>query len=719
LAEEHQDERRATWRALAKRELGGSDPDLVRRSPSGMLLKPLYTAEDLSELDHLESLPGQFPFVRGARAAMYAARPWTLRQYAGFSTPEATNEFFLSALAAGQRGLSVAFDLPTHCGYDSDEPRVQGDVGKTGVAVDSVEDLKLVFAGIPLGKTSVSMTMNGAVLPVLAAFIVTGEEQGVPSERLSGTIQNDILKEFMVRNTYIYPPEPSLRVVADVMEYVVQRMPRYNSISVSGYHLGEAGAPPSLELAYTLADGLEYLGLARARGLELGAVLRSMSFFFGIGSDFFVEVAKLRAARMLWAKLVRQRFRVEEARALALRMHCQTSGVSLTAQDPLNNVVRTALQALSAVLGGTQSLHTNAYDEALALPSKDSARVARNTQLILEHEAGFTGVVDPLAGCYLVERLTHELCEDARGLIGEIEEQGGMLRAIEAGVPQRRIERAAAERQARIDRGEDVVVGVNRFRPEREAAIELFGVTSTEVLARQRARLTAIREQRDAGRVAARLAALEAGARGTQNLLELSIEAMRARATVGEVSFALARVFGRYEAVNVAATGVFSEAYRGDKEWQGLAARVRRFASKRGRPPCILLAKLGQDGHDRGVKVVAAGLSDLGFDVDLGPLSQTPADVARKAVESDVHFLGVSTQAGAHVLLVPELLRELSRAGAPPLHVVVGGIVPEPDRQALLSAGVALVFGPGTKVIEIAGGLLDLYSVAPKGAASP
>ncbi|HWA78359.1 MAG TPA: methylmalonyl-CoA mutase [Polyangiaceae bacterium] len=710
------DERRARWRALASAEIGGADPaSLERRSAAGLQIRPLYDAADLAGLDSLGSLPGEYPFVRGARATMYAGRPWTLRQYAGFSTPEATNAFFRRALAAGQRGLSVAFDLPTHRGYDSDEPHVAGDVGKAGVAVDTVEDLKLIFAEIPLAQISVSMTMNGAVLPVLAGFIVAAEEQGVSLEQLSGTIQNDILKEFMVRNTYIYPPAPSLRIVADVMQYVSERMPRFNSISISGYHLQEAGASAELELAYTLADGLEYLQVARERGLDLDSVGRGLSFFFGIGPEFFTEICKLRAARGLWAMLVRERFAPKDPRTLMLRMHCQTSGVSLTAQDPLNNVVRTTIEALAAVLGGTQSLHTNAYDEALALPSERSARIARNTQLILQHETDVTRVADPLGGSYFVERTTSELMASARAVIEEIDQIGGMARAIELGIPQRRIERAAAERQVRVDRGSDVIVGVNKFRAPDEPELELFAVETSAVLGAQIARLERVRSARDQARVAQALAALEQGARRDQNLLELAIEAMRARATVGEVSHTLARVFGRYEASNMAATGVFTEAYGDEQEWLKLVDSVQRFARDHGRRPRLLLAKLGQDGHDRGVKVVAAGLSDLGFDVDLGPLFQTPDDVARQALESDVHFVGVSTQAGAHLTLVPELVQALARLGASGVQVVVGGIVPARDHDALFAAGVRAVFGPGTKVTDIARDLLGLASAAASG----
>ncbi len=708
--------RHARWVEAARKELTADPEAALGRSPSGVALRPLYTERDLADVDHLGSFPGQAPFVRGVRASMYASRAWTLRQYAGFSTPEQTNAFFRRALAAGQRGLSVAFDLPTHRGYDSDERHVAGDVGKAGVAIDTVEDLKLVFEGIPLEQTSVSMTMNGAVLPVLAGFIVAAEEQGVARERLSGTIQNDILKEFMVRNTYIYPPAPSLRIVADVLEYVSRQMPRFNSLSISGYHMQEAGAPPALELGYTIADGLEYLRVARERGLDVDAVGRTLSFFFGIGPDFFVEVAKLRAARLLWATLVDQRFQPKDQRTRMLRTHCQTSGISLTAQDPLNNVVRTTVEALAAVLGGTQSLHTNAYDEALALPSERSARIARNTQLILQHETGVASVVDPLGGSYYVERLTHDLVQAALGVIEEIDGLGGMTAAIQARIPQRRIERAAAERQARIDRGEDVIVGVNRFHAPDEPELELFVVDTKSVLTAQVARLERVRAERDPARVERALSALEAGARNAGNLLELSVEAMRDRASVGEVSRALSRVFGRYEATTMTVTGAFAAAYAHDEAWQALLREVERFAEREGRRPRILLAKLGQDGHDRGAKVVAAGLSDLGFDVDLGPLFQTPAEVARQALESDVHFVGISTQAGAHLTLVPELIAELARQGAEGVRVVVGGIVPAADRATLIAAGVLDVFGPGTQVIEIGRRLLQLGEV---GAADP
>ncbi|HLV66168.1 MAG TPA: methylmalonyl-CoA mutase [Polyangiaceae bacterium] len=707
---------RQRWDALARAELSGSDPDtLVRRLPSGVEARPLYTAEDLAGLEHLGSVPGEYPYVRGVRATMYAGRPWTLRQYAGFSTPEDTNAFFRRALAAGQRGLSVAFDLPTNRGYDADDPSVRGDVGKAGVAASSVEDMIVVFDGIPLGDVSVSMTMNGAVLPVLAAFVVAGEEQGVPLAKLSGTIQNDILKEFMVRNTYIYPPAPSMRIVADVMEFVSRHMPRFNSISISGYHMQEAGASAELELGYTLADGLEYLRAAVERGLDVDAVARSISFFFGIGMDFFGEIAKLRAARLLWATLVRERFSPRDPRSLLLRTHCQTSGVSLTAQDPLNNIVRTTLEALSAVLGGTQSLHTNAYDEALALPSDRSARIARNTQLILQHETGIPGVVDPLGGSYFVEHLTHELATRARAVIAEVDAEGGMTRAIERRVPQRRIERAAAERQARIERGTEVVVGVNAFRASEEPELELRVIDTASVVRTQTERLAALRARRDPIRVAAALEALSRGAEGSENLLELTIEAMRARATVGEVSAALARVFGRHEERAMTTTGVFTEHYRDDPEFAALVERTARFAEERGRRPRILIAKLGQDGHDRGAKVIAGGLADVGFDVELGPLFMSPLDAAKHALESDVHCIGVSTQAGAHLTLVPELVEALDRVGARDVRVVVGGIVPERDRAVLRERGVAAVFGPGSAIVAIAQAILDLLEAAPEG----
>ena len=705
---------RSSYEELVRRELAGADPaSLSSELPEGVRVGPLYLPEDVGDVPWLDSLPGEFPYVRGVRATMYTKRPWTIRQYAGFSTAEETNVFFRTALAEGQTGLSVAFDLATHRGYDSDNERVRGDVGKAGVAVDSVEDMQRLFDGIPLDRVSVSMTMNGAVLPVLAAFIVAAEESGVPAAKLSGTIQNDILKEFLVRNTFVYPPEPSMRIVADVIEHLSRVSPRFNSVSISGYHMQEAGATADLELGYTIADGLEYVRAALSRGLPVDAFAPRLSFFFGIGMSFFVEIAKLRAARLLWATLVKERFSPSDPRSLELRMHCQTSGVSLYPQEPLNNVVRTTIEALAAVLGGTQSLHTNAYDEALALPSDSAARLARNTQLVLQHETGVTNVVDPLGGSFFVESLTRDLAARARAVLDEVEAQGGMARAIETGLPRRRIEAAAARRQARIDRGEERVIGVNAYRPEREVPIEARFVDTSAVRDAQLARLSELKRRRDDARVASALSALERGARGSENLLELAVSAVRARATVGEISETLARVFGRYETSGSAMGGVYGSHFEGDAEWSGLAAAVRAFGGAHGRRPRILVAKLGQDGHDRGQKVIASALADLGFDVDVGPLFATPEEVARQAVENDVHLVGISTQAGGHRVLVPELVQALRAAGASDVKVVCGGIVPPEDHEALESAGVAAVFGPGTPVVAVARRLLELVGALP------
>jgi methylmalonyl-CoA mutase len=701
---------RDRWRELAEKELGGDPPESVATElAEGIALKSAYFPADSAGIPWLDAVPGEYPFVRGVRATMYTKRPWTLRQYAGFSTAEESNAFFRSALAAGQTGLSVAFDLATHRGYDSDHPRVRGDVGKAGVAIDSVEDMRRLFDGIPLDRASVSMTMNGAVLPVLAAFIVAGEEQGVLPSALSGTIQNDILKEFLVRNTFVYPPAPSLRIVGDVIEHLTRELPRFNSLSISGYHMQEAGATAELELGYTLADGLEYVRTGLARGLDIDEFAPRLSFFFGIGMSFFVEVAKLRAARLLWATLMRERFAPKDPRSLLLRTHCQTSGVSLTAQDPLNNVVRTTIEALAAVLGGTQSLHTNAYDEALALPSDAAARVARATQLILAHETGVPDVVDPLGGSYFIESLTRELASRARAVLDEVEAQGGMARAIESGLARRRIEAAAARRQARRDRGQELVVGVNAYRAEREEPLSVRFVDPGAVREAQTARLGELKRVRDAKAVTAALAGLKQAATNGGNLLAASIVAARARATVGEISDALADVFGRYEASAGVLRGVYGHEYGDDGEWAALKARVEAFARQHGRRPRILIAKLGQDGHDRGQKVIASGLADLGFDVDLGPLFTTPDEVARHAVENDVHLVGVSSQAGAHLALLPELRAALVQAGAGDVRIVCGGIIPDADRAALSAVGVALVFGPGSRVADAAGQMLDLF----------
>ncbi len=701
---------RERYRELARAELDGRDPDsLQRETPEGIVLRTLYTSEDLVGIEHLDESPGAYPYRRGPRATMYASRPWTIRQYAGFSTAEESNAFYKQNLAAGQRGLSIAFDLATHRGYDSDHPRVLGDVGKAGVAIDSVEDMLRLFDGIPLDSTSVSMTMNGAVLPILAGYIVAAEEQGVNQAQLSGTIQNDILKEFMVRNTFIYPPAPSMRIVADIIEYTSQHMPRYNSISISGYHMQEAGATLDLELGFTLADGLEYIRAALARGLPIDRFAPRLSFFFATGMNFFMEIAKLRAARGLWAELVQRLFSPQDPRSLELRTHCQTSGVSLTAQDPLNNVVRTTVEALSAVLGGTQSLHTNAFDEALALPSELSARVARNTQLILQHEAGLTEVVDPWGGSYFMEALTEALSERARAVIAEVEALGGMARAIEQGLPKRRIEEAATRRQARVDRGLDVIVGVNRFVAPEKAALDVRVVDGQAVLAAQRARLETLKKTRNAAAVAETLAALRRAAEsGSGNLLALSIASVRARATVGEISATLAEVFGRHEGRGHTVQGVYGGFYQGDQEWSALRARVAALRTAHGRNPRLLMAKLGQDGHDRGAKVVASALADLGFDVDIGPLFQTPDEVARQAVDNDVHLVGISTQAGAHTTLVPELIASLAALGASEVRVICGGIIPSADEPALRAAGVSLIFGPATKMPEMADQILTL-----------
>jgi len=700
---------KADWEALARQELKGRDPEaLTWRTPEGIDVKPLYTGGDLKGLDHLGAMPGFPPYTRGPRATMYTNRPWTLRQYGGFSTAEETNKFYREALANGQTGLSVAFDLPTHRGYDSDHPRVVGDVGKAGVAIDSVEDMKILFDGVPLDRMSVSMTMNGAVLPVLAGYIVAAEEQGVSQDQLSGTIQNDILKEFMVRNTYIYPPEPSMRIVADIIAHTAGHMPRFNSISISGYHMQEAGATAVQELAFTLADGLEYVRAAKARGLDVDQFAPRLSFFFAIGMDFFMEVAKLRAARTLWARLMQQ-FEPRDPKSLALRTHCQTSGVSLAEQDPYNNVVRTAFEALAAVLGGTQSLHTNALDEAVALPTRFSARIARNTQLILQHETGVTRTVDPLAGSYYVESLTGELVEKAQALIDEVEELGGMTRAVESGMPKMRIEESAARRQARIDRGEEVIVGVNKYRPEDREDIEILDIDNTKVLEDQTKKLARVRAERDDAAVKAALDRLSEGARdGQANLLALSVEAMRARATVGEVSDALEQVFTRHRATIRSISGVYSSAYEGDEGFAAIKREVESFAREEGRRPRMLVVKLGQDGHDRGAKVIATAFADIGFDVDVGPLFQTPEEAARQAIENDVHVIGVSSQAAGHKTLVPQLLDELNKLGADDIAVVLGGVVPPRDYDMLIKKGVAAVYGPGTNIPNAASEMLDM-----------
>jgi methylmalonyl-CoA mutase len=699
----------AQWEKLASAELrGGTSDSLTWTTPEGIKVKPLYTQDDLVGLEHLGGMPGFAPYVRGPRATMYANRPWTIRQYAGFSTAEESNAFYRRALAGGQAGLSVAFDLATHRGYDSDHPRVVGDVGKAGVAIDSVEDMKILFDGIPLDKMSVSMTMNGAVLPVLAAFIVAGEEQGVDQAKLSGTIQNDILKEFMVRNTYIYPPTPSMRIVADIIEHTAKRMPKFNSISISGYHMQEAGATCVQELAFTLADGLEYVRAALSKGLDVDAFAPRLSFFFAIGMNFFMEIAKLRAARLLWAELM-QGFNPKKADSLALRTHCQTSGVSLTEQDPYNNVVRTAIEAMAAALGGTQSLHTNSFDEALALPTPFSARIARNTQLILQEETGITKVVDPLAGSYYVESLTASIAAHARALIGEVEALGGMTKAVESGMPKLKIEESAALRQARVDRGEETIVGVNKYKVENPEKIDILDIDNTAVREAQVKRLKDVRAKRDEAKCRETLEALtRAAGGGNGNLLELSIEAMRARATVGEVSDALEKVYTRHRATIRSVTGIYGSAYDGDEGFAKIKAEVASFASEEGRRPRMLVVKLGQDGHDRGAKVIATAFADIGFDVDVGPLFQTPDEAARQAVENDVHVIGVSSQAAGHKTLVPALIDALKGRKADDILVVCGGVIPPQDYDELLKQGVAAIYGPGTNIPHAAAEVLGL-----------
>jgi methylmalonyl-CoA mutase len=702
------------WQALADQETDGRTSELAWTTPEGITVKPLYTAADLEALETLGGLPGIPPYLRGPRATMYAGRPWTLRQYAGFSTAEESNAFYRRNLAGGQTGLSVAFDLATHRGYDSDHPRVAGDVGKAGVAIDTVEDMKRLFDGIPLDQVSVSMTMNGAVLPVMAFYVVAAEEQGVAPAQLAGTIQNDILKEFMVRNTYIYPPAASMRIVADVIGHCAEQMPRFNPISISGYHMQEAGATCVQELAFTLADGLEYARAAVARGLPIDSFAPRLSFFFCIGMNFFMEIAKLRAARFLWAKLMQQEFAPKDPRSLMLRTHCQTSGVSLQAADPYNNVVRTTIEALAAVLGGTQSLHTNAFDEALALPTDFSARIARNTQLILAEETGIRHVVDPLGGSYYLEHLTASLVRAAKELIAEVEALGGMVKAIEAGMPKARIEAAAARRQARWDRGEDTVVGVNRYRPEQDEPVELLNIDTTAVREAQIRCLAEVRGGRDQARCEAALEALRLGAAGDANLLALAIEAARARATLGEISSAMEREFGRWRAEVRAISGVYGAAFREDEMFEAIQREVEQFAEAEGRRPRILVAKLGQDGHDRGAKVIATAFADIGFDVDVGALFQTPEEAAREALENDVHVIGVSTLAAGHKVLVPQLIEALRQQGGEDILVVVGGVVPPADRPALEDAGVAAIYPPGTNIPEAAREVLQLLRARRK-----
>ena len=692
-------------KAAAKSAPGGDVASLNWHTPDGLIVKPLYTAEDTATLPYTNTLPGFEPYLRGPQATMYAVRPWTIRQYAGFSTAEESNAFYRQALAAGGQGVSVAFDLATHRGYDSDHPRVTGDVGKAGVAIDSVEDMKVLFDQIPLDKVSVSMTMNGAVLPVLAGYVVAAEEQGVSQDKLSGTIQNDILKEFMVRNTYIYPPGPSMRIIGDIIEYTARHMPKFNSISISGYHMQEAGANQALELAFTLADGKEYVKTAIAKGMDVDDFAGRLSFFWAIGMNFYLEVAKMRAARLLWCRIMKG-FGAKAPKSLMLRTHCQTSGWSLTEQDPYNNIVRTTIEAMAAVFGGTQSLHTNSFDEAIALPTEFSARIARNTQLIIQEETHITSVIDPWAGSYMMEKLTQDMADAAWSIIEEVDAMGGMTRAVDSGWAKLKIEAAAAEKQARIDSGQDVIVGVNKYKLASEGTVEARDIDNNAVREAQVARLKHIRATRDTAKVQAALAALTQAARtGSGNLLDLSIQAVRLRATVGEVSDALEQAFGRHRADIQKVTGVYAAAYDANASqgesmeyWNAIKSDIERFAQQQGRRPRVMIAKLGQDGHDRGAKVVATAFADLGFDVDMGPLFQTPEECARQAIENDVHAVGVSTLAAGHKTLVPAIIAELKKQGADDIIVFVGGVIPQQDYEFLYQSGVKGIYGPGTPI---------------------
>ena len=698
----------AQWaQAAAKSAPGGDVNALHWQTPDGISVKPLYTAEDIKDLPFTNTMPGFEPFIRGPQATMYAVRPWTIRQYAGFSTAEESNAFYRKALAAGGQGVSVAFDLATHRGYDSDHPRVTGDVGKAGVAIDSVEDMKILFNQIPLDKVSVSMTMNGAVLPVLAGYVVAAEEQGVAQDQLSGTIQNDILKEFMVRNTYIYPPAPSMRIIGDIIEYTAQKMPKFNSISISGYHMQEAGANQALELAFTLADGKEYVKTAIAKGLDVDGFAGRLSFFWAIGMNFYLEVAKLRAARLLWCRIMKG-FDAKSPKSLMLRTHCQTSGWSLTEQDPYNNVVRTTIEAMAAVFGGTQSLHTNSFDEAIALPTEFSSRIARNTQLIIQEETHIPNVIDPWAGSYMMEKLTQDMADAAWTIIEEVEAMGGMVKAVDSGWAKLKIEAAAAEKQARIDSGRDVIVGVNKYKLQTEDVIEARDIDNVAVRDGQIARLKTIKAGRDSAGVQAALAALTAAAENnTGNLLDLCIQAMRLRATVGEVSDALETVYGRHRADTQKVTGVYAAAYDSAEGWENLKTEINAFAQTQGRRPRVMISKLGQDGHDRGAKVVATAFADLGFDVDMGPLFQTPEECARQAIENDVHAVGVSTLAAGHKTLVPAIIEELKKQGADDIIVFVGGVIPKQDYEMLYEAGVKGIYGPGTPIPASAKDVLE------------
>ena len=686
--------------------------NFINSSDEGIDIKPIYTEQDLHNLEFIEkdSLPGQWPFTRGPKASMYTNRPWTIRQYAGFSTAEESNEFYRKNLESGQKGLSVAFDLPTHRGYDSDDELVMGDVGKAGVAIDTVEDMKILFNNIPLNEMSVSMTMNGAVLPILSSFIVSGEEQNVGKDQLSGTIQNDILKEFMVRNTYIYPPDPSMKIVADIIEYTSKEMPKFNSISISGYHMQEAGADNVLELAYTLADGIEYVRAAKSKGLDVDEFAPRLSFFFAIGTDFFMEIAKLRAARTLWAKIMRD-FGAKKEKSLMLRTHCQTSGVSLTEKDPYNNIIRTSYEALSAVLGGTQSLHTNSFDEAIALPTDESARIARNTQLILQNETGVTKTVDPLAGSYFIESLTDQLSKKAWDIIQEVEELGGMTKAVKAGVPKLKIEESATKKQAKVDSGSRVVVGVNKFKNPNEPKVDVRVIDNEKVRDDQIKKLDQIKKSRNQKDVDHSLSELVTAAKEDKNLLEYSIDAIRNRATVGEVSKALESVFGRHFAKSLSVSGVYGKHFEGDQDFMNVSNKIDIFEKDFGRRPRVLVVKMGQDGHDRGAKIVATSFADLGFDVDMGPLFQSPKDVVKDAIENDVHAIGVSTLAAGHKTLVPELMKCLKESDPDnKIIIFVGGIIPEQDYQFLYNQNVSAIFGPGSNIIECAEQVIDLIS---------
>ena len=694
-------------KAAAKSAPGGDVNALNWQTPDGISVKSLYTAEDTASLPYTNTLPGFEPYLRGPQATMYAVRPWTIRQYAGFSTAEESNAFYRKALAAGGQGVSVAFDLATHRGYDSDHPRVTGDVGKAGVAIDSVEDMKILFDQIPLDKVSVSMTMNGAVLPVLAGYVIAAEEQGVSQDQLSGTIQNDILKEFMVRNTYIYPPEPSMRIIGDIIEYTAKNMPKFNSISISGYHMQEAGANQALELAFTLADGKEYVKTAIAKGMDVDDFAGRLSFFWAIGMNFYLEVAKMRAARLLWCRIMKG-FNAKKPKSLMLRTHCQTSGWSLTEQDPYNNVVRTTIEAMAAVFGGTQSLHTNSFDEAIALPTEFSSRIARNTQLIIQEETHIPNVIDPWAGSYMMEKLTQDMADAAWAIIEEVEGMGGMTKAVDSGWAKLKIEAAAAQKQARIDSGKDVIVGVNKYKLKTEDAIEARDIDNVAVRDSQIVRLNVIKEKRDAAQVQQALAAIEnAAATGTGNLLDLTIKAVRVRATVGEISDAMEKSFGRHRADTQKVTGVYAAAYDSAEGWDQLKKEIADFATDQGRRPRVMISKLGQDGHDRGAKVVATAFADLGFDVDMGPLFQTPEECARQAIENDVHAVGVSTLAAGHKTLVPAIIAELKKQGADDIVVFVGGVIPRQDYDMLYEAGVKGIYGPGTPIPASAKDVLE------------